>query len=288
MTPIPECGLCLLEWVHERAKVNLSSEKTFELVRAISHIVSSELTSTANLASISNKITDSVSEYILCAAPHYDDLKQKSNQAVKDLLADAIYYIDKSANVADRLIKALSLATVSNIAPIGKPSSPFTFQDARQVINGDSPPLDISDSLLQLILKAQNILYIADNAGEIGFDSLFISELKRLGVQVYLVVKAPPFFEDATIKDAEFFSLDKLVDGIFTVNGFFIPSRCDGRFAEIFMKSDLVISKGTGNYEATGGETYKIPFIHMLKVKCLPITHLIKEKEGHFVAKLSC
>jgi uncharacterized protein with ATP-grasp and redox domains len=41
---------------------------------------------------------------------------------------------------------------------------------------------------------------MADNAGEIGFDSLLIAKLKEMGPKVTLIVKEDPFFEDATMK----------------------------------------------------------------------------------------
>src|SRR5208283_2301436 len=117
----------------------------------------------------------------------------------------------------------------------------------------------------------RRILYITDNAGEIGFDSLVIDLIGRMGSRVTLAVKEKTFFEDATLEDARFFGLDKGVDRIVTVDGFFAPRAVPGDLREIFTESDLIIGKGTGSYEALSGETCGKPSIFMLKVKCGPI-----------------
>jgi uncharacterized protein with ATP-grasp and redox domains len=99
-------------------------------------------------------------------------------------------------------------------------------------------------------------------------------------------VKEGPFFEDTTLRDASFFGLDKLVDEISTTNGFFVPSKSKPSQRKAFKKSDLLISKGTGNYEALKGEVNAKNVIYMLKVKCKPIATDIGIDKGNFVVKL--
>ncbi len=49
------------------------------------------------------------------------------------------------------------------------------------------------DELLEVIKASNHVLYVTDNAGEIGFDSLVIQQIKELGPQVTLVVKEKTF-----------------------------------------------------------------------------------------------
>ena len=107
-----------------------------------------------------------------------------------------------------------------------------------------------------------------------------------MGARVNLVVKEDPFFEDATMKDALFFSMDKFVDNIFTVNGFFIPGRSTSQLSDIFKRSDLVIAKGTGNYEALKDQGHGKATLYMLKVKCQPIARKTGAKIGSFIVKI--
>jgi uncharacterized protein with ATP-grasp and redox domains len=166
------------------------------------------------------------------------------------------------------------------------PGEALRFQEATNILKGKNPSPHLIGDVYGMTQRATLILYLTDNAGEIGFDSLLIATLREMGATVNLVVKKDPFFEDATMKDALFFSMDKLVDTIFTVNGFFIPGRSSSELSDIFKKSDLVIAKGTGNYEALEGELRGKKAIFLLKVKCKPIARDIGAPVGTFIVKV--
>ncbi|HAR95857.1 MAG TPA: hypothetical protein DCR97_07845, partial [Deltaproteobacteria bacterium] len=96
-------------------------------------------------------------------------------------------------------------------------------------------------------MNARQILYVTENAGEIGFDSLVIELIARMGSEVTMVVKARTFFEGATPDDAHLFGLDKTVDRMVTPKGFFAPREASGDLYGVFLESDLIIySQGDG------------------------------------------
>jgi hypothetical protein len=205
---------------------------------------------------------------------------------VHQLLPSAKKYIEKGPTPQERFKRACRLASASNVAPMAVPGEAFRFREATRILKKKNPlPLLIGD-VFGTARRATRILYLTDNAGEIGFDSLLITTLREMGATVNLVIKKGPFFEDATIKDALFFSMDKLVDNMFTVNGFFIPGRSTSLLSDTFKKSDLVIAKGTGNYEALKGELRGKKVIYLLKVKCKPISTDIGAPMGTFVVKV--
>ena len=202
------------------------------------------------------------------------------------LLPSAKKYVEKGRTPRERIKRACCLTSASNVAPMTVPGEAFRFREATQILKGKKTfPVFVGDFWGDA-QTATRILYLTDNAGEIGFDSLLIAALREMGATVNLVVKEDPFFEDATMKDALFFSMDKLVDHIFTVNGFFIPGRSRSQLSDIFKKSDLVIAKGTGNYEALRGELRGKKVIYLLKVKCKPISTDIGTPVGTFVVKV--
>ncbi|MBN1961769.1 MAG: DUF89 family protein [Deltaproteobacteria bacterium] len=121
--------------------------------------------------------------------------------------------------------------------------------------------------------KAKDILYLADNAGEIVFDRLLIEELgpKR----VTLAVRGRPVINDATIDDARATGLHELTRVI--DNGSDAPGTiledCSADFLENFYKADLIIAKGQGNFETLS--EIKANIFFLLKVKCPVIaTHI--------------
>jgi uncharacterized protein with ATP-grasp and redox domains len=272
--------------VYERAGILAGEEKRFELIRNILTVLSREFQSTVNVGWLSNRIINSIGEFVFDSAKYYEGVKLQSNKVAKELLSSARNFIEKGQTDQGRLERACGLSASANVAPIGLPSEGFKFQEALNMMVRKNPLPPLTGNVFEAAQGASHILYITDNAGEIGFDSLLISKLKEMGLKVTLVVKENPFFEDATAKDVSFFRLDQLVDSILTVNGFFIPNEAPPPVFDSFKRSDLVIAKGTGNYEALKGEVEGKAAIYMLKVKCRPIAANIGVSVGSFVVKL--
>jgi len=266
LKPDLECAPCILKWVYERAGILATEKERFQLVRRISKIVARDFHSETNVGALSNRITDSISEFLSNSANYYRDIKRRNNQLVHQLLPSAKKYIEKGRTPQERFKRACRLASASNVAPMTVPGGAFRFQEATSILKGKNPLPPLIGDVFGTAQRATRILYLTDNAGEIGFDSLLIATLREMGATVNLVVKEDPFFEDATVKDALFFSMDKLVDHIFTVNGFFMPGSRTSQLSAIFRKSDLLIAKGTGNYEALKDQGHGKATLHMLKV----------------------
>ena len=114
--------------------------------------------------------------------------------------------------------------------------------------------------------QADEILYLADNAGEIFFDRLLI-ELMPLE-KVTVAVRGSPIINDATITDAEEAGLTDLVTVI--DNGSDGPGTiledCSEDFRARFDQADLIVAKGQGNYETLSDADKDIFFV--LKAKC--------------------
>ena len=286
MKPKSECASCLLSWVCERSGVLANEEGRLQLTKTLLEILSREFNSEINVGSLSNKLTDPIPDYLSQSSKYYQKFKRKNNQLAKKLLGSAKNYIKKGITPRQKFEKACHLASASNVAPMNVPSEAFAFQEVKSILRGRKPFPAMMDPLFQEARRASNVLYIADNAGEIGFDSLLMACLKEMGSKINLVVKEGPFFEDATMEDALFFHVDQWVDHIFTLNGFFVPKEIPPALTDLYKKSDLIISKGTGNYEALKGEVEGKTAIYMLKVKCRPIAMEIEADVGSFVVKL--
>ena len=286
MKPELECAPCILKWVYERAGILSTEKRRFQLVRQISRILARDFHAETNVGALSNRITHSINEYLSHSANYYREIKRKNNQRVHQLLPDAKKYVERGRTPRERIKRACRLASASNVAPMSVPGDAFRFREAHRILRGKKPsPLLIGD-VFGTAQRATRILYLTDNAGEIGLDSLLIATFREMGATVNLVVREDPFFEDATMRDALFFSMDKLVDNIFTVDGFFIPGRSTSQLSDIFKKSDLVIAKGTGNYEALKGELQRKKVVYLLKVKCKPISTDVGTPVGTFVVKV--
>lgn len=286
MKPHIECAPCMLKWVYERTAISAGEAECFQIMESTLKVLSQEFSLSVNLGLLSNRCTEAIHEFLCASAKHYDALKLKSNQAAQELLGAAKGFIEGGRVSAERFERACCLAAASNVAPIGAPSGTFNFHEVENIITGKDPlPVLIGD-IFSAAQRATHVLYIADNAGEIGFDSLLMTILKEMGLKITLIVKENPFFDDSTLVDASFFNLDRLADNILTVRGIFVPIQDTQPLRDALNKSDLLIAKGTGNYEALKGEAKGITTIYMLKIKCSPIAKAEDANIGSFIVKL--
>ncbi len=275
-----------MKWTYERTAPSASERQRYELLRALLGVLCREFQPERNLGLIANRTLDVVSEYISASAAFYDEIKKKNNQAAEALLPAAREFIRKGKTDQERFERACCLASAGNVSPIGAPSGAFEFTEVETIIAGRGPLPILIGGVYGAARGRKRVLFLTDNAGEIGFDSLLIEELKAMGSQITLVVKEEPFFEDATMGDAVDFGLDKPADRILTTRGVFLPGMSTAALDEAYRQSDLVIAKGTFNFEALSDEPTGKPTIYMLKLKCDPLSEKNNLAKGIFIVKL--
>ena len=187
----------------------------------------------------------------------------------------------------DPLETAIRLAIAGNIIDFGV-NSKLQESELEKTIS-ECLASEFSDMQLkpfqQAVNEAEEILYIADNAGEIIFDRLLIEQLPIEKVTV--VVKGRPVINDATMKDAEVAGLTRIVEVI--DNGSDAPGTiledCSDYFRGGFARADLVIAKGQGNYETLSEVNKNIFFI--LKAKCFVIARDLECDVGEMILRRS-
>jgi uncharacterized protein with ATP-grasp and redox domains len=269
----------------ERVAVLGGEQACYKAVRSVSKLISDEFNPMANIGSLANRSIERADNLIVASTEYFGKIKLRNNQIAQEVLPVAKDFIQSGQTRKEKFERACHLTTASNVAPIGAPSGAFKFQEVENILRGKTPISEVSEELYETTQRAKHILYLADNAGEIGFDSLFIAKLKERGSKITLVVKEEPFFEDATKKDVSFFHLNGSVDRIFTLRGFFVPNEIPPALLDAFENSDVVISKGTGNYEGLESEAHGKPTIFLLKVKCKPIAKRTGVDVGSFTIK---
>ncbi|MGD9367006.1 MAG: ARMT1-like domain-containing protein [Desulfobacteraceae bacterium] len=165
------------------------------------------------------------------------------------------------------LYMAVRLAIAGNIIDLGA-NCGLTEADARMAIENvlAEPFFGDLDQFGRAVSKAERILYLADNSGEIVIDRLLIEQLR--GKHITLAVRGRPVINDATLADAHAAGIHDLCEVI--DNGSDAPGTvledCRQRFRKAFNAADLIIAKGQGNYETLSDVSANIFFL--FKVKC--------------------
>jgi damage-control phosphatase, subfamily I len=129
--------------------------------------------------------------------------------------------------------------------------------------------------------RATEILFLADNAGELVFDRLFLELLPREKITV--VVKGGPAINDALRADATVAGLDGWVPVTDTgCDGAGIElAACCPDFRERYARADLIIAKGQANFESLDGCGRDIFFL--FKVKCPVVARHVGQPLGSLI-----
>jgi hypothetical protein len=195
----------------------------------------------------------------------YKEIKKKFNLICLELEEKLKIIIKESANPFET---SLRISLAGNIIDFGPKQnlSKKVILDAIKKAQHQNLNESKVELLKENIDKSEKILFIGDNAGEIVLDKIFIEELPRN--KITYVVRGGPVLNDSTMTDAEMVGMTKLVKVITT--GLDMPAAilalCSKEFLNEYEKSDLVLSKGQGNYEALSDENKNIFFL--LKIKC--------------------
>lgn len=137
-------------------------------------------------------------------------------------------------------------------------------------------------TLQEAINKANKILILSDNAGEIVFDQLLINQMPR--EKCIYAVKGGPIVNDATMNDAVEVGMTDLLQVVETGSSIqgTILNQCSDEFQKIFEASDLIISKGQANYETLNHLSGKNIYF-LLRAKCTCIADEIGCENNDFV-----
>jgi len=179
---------------------------------------------------------------------------------------------------------AAKLAAIGNIIDYGAHAVPEDLEEFLDAKLKEPLAIDHRKNMIEALQKAQSILYLADNAGEIVLDRLFLEILDH--PHVVVAVRGQPVINDVTLDDAQLSGIDKISTLI--SNGYDAPStllgHCSDDFTQAYHEADVVISKGQGNFEGLMNEKDKILFF-MLMAKCNPIARLLGVKKGSMVIR---
>ena len=218
----------------------------------------------------------------------FKEIKEDSNKFALKLYPELKQEINNSE---DRLLTAVKLSIIGNIIDYGAKNSLNVVEEIDHLFQGNFIINNENNSTTfkynqfkETLNKADTIIYLADNAGEVVFDRLLIEELvKELGKEVIYVVKGKPIINDALIEDALFCGINEIAKII--SSGSDAPGTlleyCSPEFVRLYQKAELIISKGQGNYEALSEEDR--PIFFLFRAKCPVIAEDVDCNVGDMV-----
>ena len=195
--------------------------------------------------------------------------KEESNRFVLERL-DRIR--EKVASAPDPVYAGLQFAILGNYIDFSALRGEVSFEKLDEMlVSALEMELDrgVYADFCRELETGKHLLYLTDNAGEIGFDRIFAEELQKKypHLEILFCVRGGPANNDATREDAELVGIPfPVID-----NGNRIPgTQLDQLSPEAraaMDRADVILSKGQGNAETLLDCGYNIYYAFL--VKCI-------------------
>ncbi len=260
MSAKPQCDACFLRQAENAAQLaGLDRDAQRRLLRT----VRAELARWPAEAPAPVKASD-VHALVRAISGHPDPYRAAKRKATEEALQLLPALRARVRDSADPLATAVRLAIAGNIIDLGV-APEYDLEGSIERVLSDPLAIDHVESLRAALDAAENILYLADNAGETVLDRLLI---ERIRGPVTYAVKGGPAVNDATREDAlaaDIGSVAAIIDhGAATLGT--LLDRCSVEFRQAFDSADVVIAKGMANFESLEGSRERLFFL--LQAKC--------------------
>lgn len=280
----PECIPCIFD-VRAKEILNsrLNDKEKIEAFRNLLEFFYSFITPEITTTLLSWHSFRKVKELISSEDP-YSLFKQTSHEVALRLAMQLEKEMEEKTGFA-RFHFAVVASLAANFIDPGTPSGirPDELEEKLKEIRFG---IDETEKLYMQLLQSNKVTFLLDNCGEAWLDSLLIREIRRMGIEVKIVVKGAPYQNDITYKEALKYGFDKLGELVSTGSDF--PGVVPGYVSEEAIGSltwaDLIISKGMANYEAFLTAPPPKPVFIMLVAKCNVIARSVGVKKGEAAA----
>lgn len=214
----------------------------------------------------------------------YREFKEESRKVAENLAKE----VRKVAEGKVGLERLRYLIRASVAANYLDPGSPMGIEpgDLLKVIETLRFGRDETGTLYEQLLTSRSVAYVLDNSGEVIFDALVMEELRRMGLELYIVVRGKPYQNDVVYEEALQIGLDKLGTLISSATDFpgVVPGFVSEEAVKALRRADLVISKGMANFESFLLSPPPKPTFIVLTAKCVPTAVAAGVKPGEAAA----
>ena len=193
--------------------------------------------------------------------------KEESNRFVLERM-DTIRDMVRSA--PDPLLAGLQFAILGNYLDFAALRDQVSFDKLddmlRQALEMELDP-QMVESLRSDLAKRKTLLYITDNAGEIGFDRVFAEEIARIYPQLEITfcVRGAVTNNDATREDAAAVGIPfRIIDNGNRVAGTQLDQLSDEARTAL-ETSDIILAKGMANTETMYGCGHNVYYAFLIK-----------------------
>ena len=262
----PECISCLLKSRLDFAPEDTPVEKKIEYMQKVLRAISElELHESAPVVV---RTINQIQKEMFGVSEDFTDVKVYFN----DLMMSKVPELQKKLNETDDALElAIQYAITGNYIDFGAMNHVDEailqkyMDDAKNIeVNADEYAMLQND-----IEKAQSIVYLTDNCGEVVLDKLLMEEIGKRNpkAKITAVVRGADVLNDATLVDAEQVKLYEVAEVIGNgsdIAGTFIDSISD-ETKQLLDNADVILAKGQANFETMQECGLNVYYIFMCK-----------------------
>jgi uncharacterized protein with ATP-grasp and redox domains len=280
----PRCAPCLLARVQFEAELStkdLALQKK-AMIAGI-EVLRKYMVDGAPATHLSTKIHREAYRVLGDIDPYFEK-KKESNVAALKLLPFARDFVTKKDPFKQAVLASI-IGNSFDFGVLGFDADKATAKDMMQKQFEHGLDVDDADTMKKML---GNVVYLADNCGEIVFDTLLFEEIKKLGGKITLVVRGAPILNDVTMTELKELGIDKKVDRVLTTGSNAIGvclKEAPPELVEALKSASLIISKGMANYETMTEYDFK-PIAYLLKTKCESVAEALGLSKNMSVARL--
>ena len=197
----------------------------------------------------------------------YAEEKRLSNQFVLERMGTISDLVERQE---DPVYAGLQFSILGNYLDFSALKGKVSFPALEQMLE---TALDMKldracyEALCQDLENGRKLLYVTDNAGEIGFDRIFAEQIAKRypHIEITFCVRGGPALNDATREDAAAVGLPfPVIDNGTCYGGTVLDAICPEAKAAI-ADADVIIAKGMGNVETMFGCNYNVYYAFLVK-----------------------
>ena len=205
-----------------------------------------------------------------------DDPYRETREHYNKMFLEQLPKLEQEINESDDpFLESIKYAIIGNIIDFN-PIHDLLLSDIEASFEKlKQEQLEVDDSVLlfQEICKADTLLYLGDNCGEICLDKILIKKIKEINplCHVFFATRGGAVVNDSVEEDAYAVGMDTyatiISNGDHSLGT--VLHRTSKEFKEVYQNADIVIAKGQANYECLSDEGKNIFFLLMTKCKVI-------------------
>lgn len=285
----PECISCMTKIHLDKCPKEMSEDKKVEYMQKVLKVLAEAPERFG--APVIVRTINAIQDEMFGIKQNYAEIKKYYNQ----LMMGHEEQVNKKVTQSKDPIKAgIQYAMIGNYIDFGARINVNEEQLTELLNDSDRFAIDEKQysELTADLEKAQKLVYLTDNCGEVVMDKILIREIQKKypDLEITILVRGEEVINDATMEDAAQVGLTdiaKVIPNGTDIAGTWLEELSEEANA-VLESADVIISKGQGNFETLRKCGMNIYYIFLCKCDLFANTFRVPKLTGMLINEKYC